>query len=124
MRHFCEHPPEGVKICDGWVAREDKITVVFHVDELSAKASELNGSRDPVFWLVDGTFQTNCADLVLPALGPVGLICEDGFPHMRFLPAVFCFCDAEDEDAVVASLEAAISEHKPRSVDTNEIPIE
>ena len=97
LRMFCNNVPDPV----GMFSEHQEITskrvrIPFYCPEAFEKAKELHLTS----FLMDFTFETNEAGLLLGAIGPVGVhVLEDGQVHMRFLPAIFLVSDAEDKDA-------------------------
>ena len=109
MKAFCNNPPEGIKVWqEESVVEEKTIRIAFSVPDLTAKAVDLQKSGD-VFWLMDGTFNTNFQGLVLIGLGPAGIGIERNLPTMKALPYSFVLANAEDAEACKLAIQQPLS---------------
>ena len=97
LRQFVASPPAGVTILhEQVVITAEKVRIPFRAD----KAWELAGTCELTSFLMDFTFNTNKQGLLLGSAGPVGIrTSANGMPSMRYLPALFMVCDAEDTEA-------------------------
>ena len=77
------------------VARKDKLLVAFG----APSALELARKSPTKTFLMNFTFNSNCHDLVLGCIGPVGLSEDGDMPHMRMIPAIFVLSREEDDEA-------------------------
>jgi hypothetical protein len=92
---YLSNPPREVCILsDDVVCCEDKMRVPFMAPGAIEVCRQINSGS----FLMDFTFKTNNAGLLLGAIGPVALSFEKTLPHMRFFPAIFLLSDKEDEE--------------------------
>ncbi|CAK0807290.1 unnamed protein product [Prorocentrum cordatum] len=96
---FLAHAPDHVQLLQTaefpLVARKDKVLVAFG----APSALELARRSPMKTFLMDFTFKSNCHDLVLGCIGPVGLTGDGDLPHMRMIPAIFVLAREEDHEA-------------------------
>ena len=96
LQDFMANPPTGVKVFESQLeCSESRNRIRFASTEAIAHVGEL---KLPAV-LMDFTFKTNKAGLVLGVVGPAGIHAGGLLPSMRFLPTMFMLSDAEDVDA-------------------------
>jgi len=111
MKAFCKDPPKGTRIwLDESIVDEKTVRIAFSVNALTPKATELQKSGD-VFWVMDGTFNTNLQGLVLIGVGPAGIGIERNLPTMKALPYSFVIASAEDAEACKLAIRQALFLH-------------
>ena len=78
------------------VISQTEIRIPFTTQQMLANAKDFAHLTTFLF----DTYKTNNHGLELGACGPCGLQFKtrDGFPHVEFVPMVFCICLHEDRD--------------------------
>ncbi|CAE7269031.1 unnamed protein product [Symbiodinium sp. CCMP2456] len=122
LQRFVNNPPQDIVVYDGSVITDEEARIMFSFD----MASDWLKQQPLSSFLMDFTHKTNAKDLLLGAIGPVGLHTEKdgaGRPAMRFMPMFFLLAHTEDHEAheqLVRKYVAAATDAKKRDPATGE----